>query len=52
MLLMILTDKKLLELLMKKNCKKQIKKNLELKNSVVANVKIELDISNYAAKAG
>ena len=30
-LLMILMDKKLLELFTKKNCKKQIKENLELK---------------------
>ena len=28
---------------MKKNCKKQIKKNLE-------NIKVELDVSNYASK--
>ena len=32
MLLMILLAKKLLEHLTKKNCKKQIKKSLELKN--------------------
>ena len=32
MLLVNLTEKKLLERFMKKNCKKQIKKNLELKN--------------------
>ena len=31
-LLVILTIKKLLQRFMKKNCKKQIKKNLELKN--------------------
>ena len=32
MLLMILTDKKLLELFTENNCKKQIKKYLELKS--------------------
>ena len=31
MLLMILMDKKLLELFTQRNCKKQIKKNVELK---------------------
>ena len=31
---MILTEKKLLELFTKKNCKKQIKKSLELKKTI------------------
>ena len=34
MLLMILKEKKLLELFMKKNCKKQIKGNLESKTVI------------------
>ena len=34
MFLMILTEKKLLELFTKKNCKKQIKKSLELKKRI------------------
>ena len=38
MLLMILMEKKLLELTTKTNCKKQIKNNLELKNKSRENV--------------
>ena len=34
---------------MKKNCKKQVKKNLKFKN-FGANINVKVDLSNYATK--
>ena len=52
MLIVILTQKKLLEPFMKKNCKEKKKnqKEFRVEKSLEGRVKVALDLSNYATK--